>query len=275
MISYINLNGTIIPPGDFKVNPDNRGFRYGDGFFETMKAWEGRIYLESFHFERMVSSLNVLRFKVPVQFTYDYIREQVRMLLDKNQHIGLARVRLMVYRGDGGIYDTLNVETNFLIQSWPLQEQSFDAGLQADVFPDARKTCDAFSAIKSNNYLCYLMGAHFAQSKGLDDAIILNAFGRVAETTIANIFIVSAGMIKTPPLTEGCINGVYRRYLLQGLLESGIPFLEEPVTVEMLQNADEVFVTNAITGIRWMKRCGEFIYGNDMGIKLRGRFEIA
>lgn len=274
MKSFINLNGAIIPSDDFRIDPDNRGFRYGEGFFETMKAWDGRIFLETFHFERLISSLKILRFKMHVELTHEYVREQVHLLLEKNQHKALARVRLMFYGGVGGMYTRVTA-ANLLIQSWPLQENKFDDGLQIDVFSDARKSCDAFSGIKSNNYLCYLMGARFAKENRLDDAIILNAFDRVAETTISNIFIVSAGTIKTPPLTEGCINGVYRRYLLQCFLESGISFLEAPVTLEMLQYADEVFLTNAITGIRWVKRCGEYNYGNDIGAKLRMRFEIA
>ncbi|MEO6917400.1 MAG: aminotransferase class IV [Chitinophagaceae bacterium] len=269
MTTFIHSNGLIIDAGDFRICPDNRGFRYGDGLFETMKVRDGEILLEALHFERLFSSLRLLRFDIPEYFTDSYVREQVGLLLEKNGHRSLARVRLMVYRGDGGLYDSADHRPQLLIQSWPLQEQIAGPGLQIDIFPDSRKACDLFSGIKSNNYLCYSMGALFAKRHALDDALILNHFNRVSETTIANIFIVIKGLIKTPPLTEGCVNGVYRRYLLQCFIQHRIEFVEEAVTVEMMLQADEVFITNAITGIRSVQRCREVVYGSETTVKLQ------
>ena len=274
---HINWNGSITAPGDFRISPDNRGLRYGDGLFETMKARKGKIDLEPLHFERLFSSLRLLQFEIPSHFTAEYLREQVRLLLEKNSHTELARARLMVYRGDGGVYDSLDHRPQLLIQSWPLLEPASNPHgklLQIDVFHDARKACDVFSSLKSNNYLCYLMGALFAKNRGLDDALILNAYGRIADATIANVFIVTDGMIKTPPLTEGCVNGVYRRYLLQCFQKDGLAFREEPLKVEELMEAEEVFLTNAITGIRWVHRCGGTIYGNETSVHLHTRYAI-
>src|SRR3954469_23485818 len=105
MSEYINWNGKIVDREDFHISPDNRSFRYGDGFFETMKITDGNILLAPFHIARFFTSLQLLWFDVPAFFTPEYFAEQVQKLVVKNNHASFARVRLMVYRGYGGLYD--------------------------------------------------------------------------------------------------------------------------------------------------------------------------
>lgn len=275
MVEYINWNGNIVDKNLFHISPSNRSFRYGDGFFETFKVDEFAICLESFHFERLFHSLNVLHFDTPSFYTPVYIRQQIEILLHRNNHSSLARVRLMVFRGDGGLFDQVNDYPNFVIQSWPLDKQTNLLNiekLKIDIFYDARKTCDMFSSLKSNNFLCYVMAAFFVTKHGLYDALVLNPYGRIADSTTANIFIVQNGVIKTPPLTEGCISGIYRKYLLQCLLRNDIPFVESHVTVDEVLHASEVFLTNAVKGIRWIHNCGNVFYKNEVSGFLHNKF---
>ncbi len=274
MSAYINWNGAVVEKERFCIGPDNRSFRYGDGFFETMKVKQGTICLEALHFERLFSSLRLLRFEAPPQFAQEYLRQQIDELLEQNRLTETARVRLMIYRGDGSVYDPENHHPNFLIQSWPLPQKQLQPPLQIGIFRDARKACDLFSSVKSNNYLCYLMGALHAKQEGLDDALILNAHGRIADATIANVFIVQKdGVVKTPPLSEGCIAGVYRKFLLQSFVKDNIRFVEEPLPVEELRNASEVFLTNAVTGIRCVEKCADVKYVSEVSKYLKGRYE--
>ena len=139
-------------------------------------------------------------------------------LVKTNTHDPLARVRLVVFRGDGGLYDLHDHSVNFIIQSWSGNAEFNlfnEAGLRLEVFTEASVSADVYSPIKSNNYLRYAMGALFVKRLGLDDCILTNAFSRVADSTIANIFIIENGTIKTPLLTEGPVNGVMRQFLLE------------------------------------------------------------
>jgi branched-chain amino acid aminotransferase len=135
-----------------------------------------------------------------------------------------------------------------------------------------KKTSDFFSTIKSNNYLGYAMAAKWAVENGLDDTLLTNTFDRVADATIANVFIVTDGVIKTPLLTEGCVSGVMRKYLLNCFEEDSIPFSEAKISCNELLNASEVFLTNAIYGIRWVQKVGTSNYKNSSSALLHTKF---
>lgn len=263
MTEYINWNGNIVKKDDFHISPDNRSFRYGDGFFETMKIVNGNILLAGFHFTRFFSSLQLLSFDVPVLFTQEYFTEQVQHLVTKNKHSSHARVRLMVYRGNGGLYDPENHYPNFVIQSWPLEKTVDDLntnGLDIDIYTEARKVSDSFSMVKSNNYLPYAMAALWAKKNKLNDCLLLNPYDNICDSTIANIFIVQNNLIKTPALAEGCVNGVARAYLIESCKKDNIPVDETTISAEDILHASEVFLTNAVAGIRWVKQLGERSY---------------
>ena len=278
MDEYINWNGEIVSKDTFYVSPDSRALKYGDGFFETMKVSELEIVLKQLHFERLFSSLDLLQFDVPPVYTPGYFQHQVDQLLRKNNYLSLARVRLMFYRGDGGLYGPFSNHPHFIIQSWPLPAEVNRLNtekLEIDIFKEARKSCDRFSSLKSNNYLCYVMGAFFAAKNKLHDALILNSYDRIADATIANVFIVENGLIKTPSLAEGCVSGVYRKYLLQCFSKDGIPFVEGEVTTDELLHASEVFITNAINGIKWIYNCRNSYYTHDVAAFLHDKYAIA
>jgi branched-subunit amino acid aminotransferase/4-amino-4-deoxychorismate lyase len=262
--NFLYYNGKISKSGKAIIGPDNRSFRYGDGFFETMKVINGNIILADYHFERLFTSLKRMKFQEPVYFTRDYLEEQIQTLVKKNYHAKMARVRLTVFRGDGGLYDVNNHYPHHLIQSWdlnPANNQLNENGLVIDIYPDACKTADSFSSIKSNNYLPYLMAAIWAKEHKLNDAVLLNPFERVADASIANIFIIKDGMVRTPSLEEGPVNGVMRRHLLECFRNEGIPVSTGIIKQSDLQGASEIFLTNSIHGIRWVKQLGTNVYG--------------
>src|SRR5215210_1275018 len=106
MGSYVNLNGKILKEGEASISINNRSFRYGDGCFETMKIQRGNILLSDFHFTRLFSSLGTLQFDVPA-FDHEYLKRAILQLTNTNEHSAHARVRLMVFRGEGGPYDEI------------------------------------------------------------------------------------------------------------------------------------------------------------------------
>ncbi len=275
MALYTKLNGKFVKEEDVRISPNNRSFRYGDGFFETFKIHEGKILLADLHFERLFNSLRLLHFDLAVFLTAEYFKEQVLELIKKNRHEKLARVRLTIFRGDGGLLDDVSHFPNHLIQSWPLNEATnvFNQnGLVTDVYTEARKVADHFSAVKSNNYLSYAMAALWAKKNRLNDCFLLNPFDHITDSTIANVFIVSDGVIKTPPLCDGPVNGVMRRHLLASFKINDIAYEESSVSALDLENASEIFVTNAISGIKWVRQFKNRTFENTVSSGLHKQF---
>ena len=267
MPHFVNYNGRLILEDTPIANSGNRGLRYGDGVFETMKMVDREIRLKSYHFERLFMGLHLLRFEIPEYFDARFLEEQILSLCEKNNLGKAVRIRLNIFRKNGGLYDPVDHIPEFVIEAWELPEHYFrlnDNGLVVDIYPDARKSCDLFSSIKSNNYLPYSMGALYAKEHKLNDCFILNIHDRICDATIANVFWVRGNSIYTPPIAEGCVAGVMRRHLLNILPKSGYMVEEKLFGIEDLTQADELFLTNATSGIRWVKEFRRQQFRNDV-----------
>lgn len=271
MSHFINYNGKLLHEDTTLVNAGNRGLRYGDGIFETLKLVDSEIIFEAFHFERLLNGLNLLQFIVPPFFTPVFLKEQILALCAKNSLWKAVRVRLNVFRKNGGLYDPIDHTPEWIIEAWELTENYFrlnENGLIVDLYRNAKKSCDAFSNLKSNNYLPYIMGALHARKHNLNDCLLLNSHERICDATIANVFWVHNKTIYTPPLSEGCVAGVTRRFLLQTLPEKGFSIQEKNLEPRDLQQADELFLTNAISGIRWVKEYQNKQYSNAFATRI-------
>lgn len=265
MERIINYNGQFADADTAILKAGDHGYRYGDGLFETMKVMNEKIMFETCHLDRLFHGLKILKFNVADSFNSEKIRQDIIALCKKNNCERSARVRLSVSRGNGGLYDCDN-DLSWLIECWPQETGDYllnGNGLVIGVFPDARKSIDAFSNLKSANYLPYTLAAVWAIENKLDDALVLNQHHRVCDASIANVFWVKDGKIFSPPLSEGCVAGVMRRKII----ELNPKISEAVLTEEGLKNADEVFLTN-IMGIRWVKQCGNKTYGNAITNKI-------
>jgi branched-chain amino acid aminotransferase len=273
-MNHICFNGKIVRTDEPVLLVSNRGYRYGDGLIETMKVAGRQILLEGYHFERLFSGLSLLKFEIPGLFTKEKISQEILQLCKKNGAEELARVRLSVFRGNGGLYDD-DKGLQYVIESWSLNESANklnENGLVIDIFPDAEKSCDKFSNLKSANFLPYSMAAQYAKESKLNDCLVLNNSGGIADSTIANLFIIKDGVILTPGLEEGCVNGVMRRHLLTELKSAGIEVNETTVSAGDIKNADEIFLTNAINGIRWVRQFRNSTYTNRQAAQFYNQF---
>jgi branched-chain amino acid aminotransferase len=262
---YFNYNGKIHPEGTSVIGADNRGLRYGDGLFETIKMIKGKLLFEDDHFARLWKGLKVLGFEIPKHLTVDFLQKEIIALAHKNGHENAARIRLNIVRGDGGLYDAKNHLPLYIIQSWPLAQVNGEwnsNGLVLGIYEEAKKSCDILSNLKHNNYLPYVLAALTAKKEKWNDAILLNTSGRICDTTIANIFIVKKGVVYTPSLQEGCVAGVMRRVVIQNMAKSAIELVEKEISISELMDADEVFLTNSIYNIRWVKGIGDSSFQN-------------
>ncbi|SRR5258708_5815424 len=275
--SSSNYNGILYPAGQPVLTADNRGFRYGDGLFETMFVQKGRIRLGEYHFDRLLSGMRLLDFDIP-PFFVEKLTKEVLELYEVNtlSTASPARVRLVVFRGESSFLASIDRFPNYIIQSWPLpvvrsgDESAVlsrdESGLTIGIFPDGRKACDALSNLKSNNYLLYILAAHYAKKEGLDDCLVLNSQNRLADSTIANLFYIRQGEFYTPPLSEGGVDGVMRRHLLKALPQAGYIVHQQPVYPEDLLAADEIFLTNALKGISGVRSLQGRLYSIHLSV---------
>jgi len=270
MKSFINYNGRLLDEQEPVIKSADRSYRYGDGVFETIRVWKSKILFAELHVERLMVSLQTLKINLPKLVTPERLKNEIMELCGRNKCEDDARVRLSISRGAGGLYDS-DDSFQYLIECSTLPGTAGrlnENGLVIDVFPHARKSIDIFSNLKSSNYLPYVMAALYAKEKKLNDCLLLNIHDRICDATIANIFWVKNNTVFTPLLSEGCVAGVMRRYLIEKLASTGQSLREEELGISNLENADEVFLTNAVYGIRWVKQFRENVYDNKISEKL-------
>ena len=275
-MNFINFNGKVVVENEPIITAQNRGLRYGDGIFETIKIKNGKLILVDEHLERLWKGMLALKFSIGKFFTKEKLVEEIIALAKKNK-LQDARVRLTIIRGEGGIYDAKNHSPNYIIEAINLPEGNGELnsnGLQLCFFEDAKKAIDNFSNLKSNNYLPYFMGALFAKENQCNDAIILNSQGNICDTTIANIFYIKNEIVYTPSLTQGCVAGVMRHWLIAKIQTLGFTVNETIVTKKDLLAADEVFLSNSIYNIRWVKNIEETFFTNDLVFQIVNDLQI-
>jgi len=273
---FFIYNGEFFRVGVPVISAGNCGLRYGDGLFETMRMDNGNILYADLHFERLFHGMKILKMNISENFTPAFFLQEVNKLLLKNFTEKSARIRLMVFRGMGNIFDPEKNSIDYIIESSAASEEIKlnKDGLVIDIFPDARKSCDQFSNLKSNNYLPSVMAQIFAKENNLDDVLLLNSFNRICESSIANIFVIKKDKIFTPPLSEGCVAGIMRRILLEKNILKNYLLIEKPLSENDLLEADELFLTNSVRVIRWVKRFREKQYSNEKTKQIFGEVEM-
>lgn len=260
---YINVNGQIVKETSAKVPYNNRAFRFGYGVFETMLFRGGVIQLKEYHWKRLFAAVDKLNLIMPEIMDADWLEAEIKKTIKKNKLEKFCRVRLQMYAGQGGLYDGQNAWAEFVIVATPEKEQITElneSGITLSIVEGLKKSNDTLANLKSCNALIYSMAAREADKKGFDDALIYNTDGNIIESTIANIFWIKGDTIYTPPLSEGCIAGVMRQYLLEQLPMTGVTIEEEPLTLDKLKAADGVFLTNAIRKIKWVSKIDDMTF---------------
>ena len=251
----LNFNGDLISDKSDLLSEKNRAFRYGDGLFESIRTFAGKIYFWEDHYFRLMASMRILRMEIPMEFTMENLSDQIGSLLEANKlQNKAARVRLSVYRNDGGFYNPVTHDVSFVISAEEIQNPFYvfeTEPYRVDLFKEHYLNPGLLSTLKTNNRILNVVGSIYAKEAGLDNLILLNQNKQVAEALQGNIFLVKDGDFLTPPLTDGCLNGIIRKKIIElaGNLED-ITLQEKSISPFELQQADELFITNAIMGIR-------------------------
>jgi branched-chain amino acid aminotransferase len=249
----INFNGNITAQSD-NILTQNRAFLYGDGIFETLKIINNKILFLEDHYFRLMASMRVVRMEIPMNFTMEYMEEQILKLVQQNGFSASARARITVFRNDGGLYLPQTNDVSFLIHASPLENTFYTlntAHYEVDLYKDFYVSKQLLSSIKSTNKMINVTGSIFANENGLNNCILVNDSKNVVEVLQGNLFMVTGNKLITPPVSEGCLNGVMRKQILALAKKiEGIQVQEEIISPFDLQKADELFLTNVITGIQ-------------------------
>lgn len=260
MVQYINHNGelTAATPAHIPV------WTGCEGIFETMRISNNAILFAQHHFKRLFDGLNALKFVIKPGFDADYFLNQIIELCRKNGHEKAARVRLAVYQKNN--FSTNLGELEFQIECWELNDEYIfnETGLAIGIYPHATRQANELSLYKTTGYFPYRWAADYAKEQQLDDFLLQNTYKRICDSSISNIFWIKDGVAHTPPLSEGCVDGTMRNYLLEKMPAAGFAVKEEKLAVETLLAADEVFLTNVIRGIRSVNQLGKASYSNKL-----------
>lgn len=251
----VNFNGDLLPQSAHFLNHRNRGLRYGDALFESIKYSGSQLLFWEDHYFRLMASMRQLRMEIPMDFTMEYLEAEIRKTLEASALLkGPARIRLTVFRKDGGLYLPETLEVDFVIESHPWPDASYvlpSGEYRADIFRDYHLLADGLARLKHGNRLVQVLGSIYARENNLQTCLVLNHRKEVAEALNGNLFIRKGDRIKTPPLESGCLAGIMRLQLLRlAGTDTRYQWEEGAISPFELQQADELFTTNALMGVQ-------------------------
>lgn len=249
------LNGVKVSTALPVIDGNNRAFRYGDGLFESMRIVNGRpVFLEN-HFQRLVRGCATLKMKLPEDFDLQRLVMELNDLIKVNGIKEGGKARLQLFRSAGNSYIPNGPESGYFLEVTPYEHNEFNLnkqGIKMGVYDEVRKPINKLSAFKTSNSLLYIMAGVFAGENDYDDCLIFNEKGHIIEAISSNLFIVSNGVLYTPGLDEGCTGGTMRMNIINLALEQNVKVYECPLNMQNILSADEMFLTNAVKGIRWI-----------------------
>lgn len=251
----VNTNGNILQETDAGLSVNNRGFNYGDAVFETLKVSHSKILFWEDHYFRLMASMRIIRMEIPMSFTLEFLESEILKLIEvNNQSQKTVRVKLVVFRDSDGLYTPNTNDVSYLITTKELDNDFYqldDISYRVDLYKDHYLSPSLLSTLKSNNRLINIIGGIYAKENRLDNCLLLSTNRNVVEALNSNIFLVKGNLIKTPPLTDGCIKGIMRKQIMEIIkLMPEYTIEEASISPFELQKADELFLTNVITGIQ-------------------------
>src|SRR5690606_195609 len=250
----INFNG-ILQDNHPALSIENRGYKFGDALFETLKVVHGTILFWEDHYFRLMASMRILRMEIPMEFTMEFLETEILKTIESNAlTMATARVRFNVHRKDGGKYLPAehNIDYAIVVERLDADFYTFNENQYSiELFKDHYVSPGLLSTLKTNNKIINILASIFADENGYENCLLLNTQKQVVEAVNGNLFIVKDNVIKTPPLQDGCLKGIMRKQVMEviGSLEN-YELDETSISPFELQKADELFLTNVIMGIQ-------------------------
>jgi branched-chain amino acid aminotransferase len=275
----INLNGNLVEDNKASLSISNRGFAYGDSVFETIRVIDGKIIFWEDHYFRLMASMRIMRMEIPGSFSPEFLEEEIIDLVEEN---GLdttaARVKFSVYREEGGYYRPKTRNIAFVISTEKLADSFYllnEEAYEIELFKDHYITSGLLATIKSNNRAINVLGSIFADENSYENCLLINEKKHVVEALNGNLFLVKGDTIKTPPVSDGALNGITRKKLLEIIKKTDYLKLEEiAISPFELQKADELFITNVITGVQPVTKYRKKSFDNKIAKDLLSKLNV-
>lgn len=274
----INFNG-VVQDSNLQLSVSNRSFLYGDGVFETLKIVNNKILFFEDHYFRLMASMRIIRMQIPMSFTLEYLEEQILNLAIANNHQNSARIRFTVFRNEGGFYLPTDNSVSFIIQSTEILEIKYNfvkTSFEVDLYKDFIVPKQFLSTLKTANKITHVTASIFAEENDLDATLLINEDKNVIEAANGNLFMLMGSKLITPPISEGCLNGIMRTQIIE--LAKKLDFIEvveQVISPFDLQKADELFITNVIMGIQPITKYRKKEFGIALAKELLGKLNAA
>lgn len=246
MPDWVYLNGEFVPSNEAKISVFDHGFLYGDGLFETMRSYNGNVFLLDRHLDRLSRSAQAIGLSLP------FSREDIAKVLNRVSELNGPNlyIRLTVSRGSGpiGIDPGLCPSPTVVITSKEIKynDKMYNEGTRAIFVKTLRNLAGAtMPEVKSLNFLNNILAKREVLAAGADEGFMTNYLGHVAEGTVSNVFLVRNGIIMTPAPETGLLVGITRQKIIELAREAGIPVEEKDLYKTDFYEADEVFYTNS------------------------------
>ncbi|SMB99129.1 aminotransferase class IV [Hymenobacter roseosalivarius DSM 11622] len=254
-LSYLIFNGQLREEAAFALPLPNRGLFYNDGFFETLIWTDGGVRLLAYHLNRVQAAAAALQLTLPIELSTLEGLGGIFKQVVATQGLKAARLRLQLWRAGAGLYTPATVAADYLITA-VAYEPTAPTGARADFSQQVHTHLSPLSFCKGPHALTYVLAARERAARGLDEIILLDSAGHVAEAGAAAIFWFKNGCLYTPTLSTGCVAGVRRTHLLRTAQLQGLPTEEGLYLAEELLTAEAVFTAN-VASLRSIRQIGE------------------
>ncbi len=271
-----NFNGRLFTNETHVLSHNNRGLKYGDALFETLRCVNGTLFFWEDHYFRLMASMRILRMEIPMEFTLEFLEDQIKKTIEANQLLNAAaRIRLTIFRNDGGLYCPETNEVSYLIEAKPLESPFYmvhEDGYEVELYKDHYINKDMLSNLKTTNKLLHVVASVYAKENGYANCLLVNTDKQVVEGINGNLFLVQGNVVKTPPLGDGCLDGIIRKKIIEIVSATeDLKLLEASISPFELQKSDEMFLTNTIVGIQPISQYRKKIFGNSVSKSLVGK----
>ena len=247
----INFNGNLVAQSNENIE-QNRGFLYADAVFETLKVLDGKILFLEDHYFRLMASMRILRMEIPLEFTLEYLESEIFKTINA-LNLTNARVRLTVFRNGEGRYLPQQRTVGFIIvaESTGTVYVNTTEKYEVELFKDFHVSKHLLSTLKTTSCLINITASIFAEENGYENCLLINDEKNVIEAINGNIFIIKDNVVSTPPVADGCKNGIIRKKIIEIVNKTDNLTIEErSISPFELQKADEIFITNIAVGIQ-------------------------
>jgi branched-chain amino acid aminotransferase len=249
----INYNGSIQDTSNYSIE-NNRGFLFGDAIFETIKVNGTKILFLEEHYLRLMASMRICRMEIPMNFTMEFMEEEILKLISLQTNKISNRIRFSVFRNAEGFYNPTSNDVQFIITCSELASDSYvfsSTTYEVELFKDFHISKHLLATLKTNNKMINVVASIFAKENGFQNCLLINEDKNVVEATNGNVFMKMGNQIITPPTSDGCLNGIMRKQIIAIVNKMDtIEMIEKSISPFDLQKADELFISNVITGIQ-------------------------